>query len=92
MLTYEMIAIADKNGKTYEKRDKNRNIRYHREKGFYNEKGQECIYSYLADYEYEPDTVNHFIHENGWQELKPVEVTMEEVEARFGYPVRIIMK
>lgn len=82
MTTYEMVALADKNGKIY----KNEDLRYSREKGFYNKNGKKA----LVMYEMETEQLNVFLHDSNWNEIKPRKITIEEIEMILGYPIEII--
>lgn len=82
MTTYEMVALADKNRKTYV----NGKLRYNKEKGFHDERGNTST----LEYEYEVDQLNAFIHDFDWEELKPKKMTIEEIEKTLGYSIEII--
>lgn len=76
MMTYEMVGVADQNGKTYESKYGT----YSKEKGFH------VCCSKGAD-----DLVNALFHENCWslkQEVK--QMTKEDIEKELGYKIKIV--
>lgn len=82
MTTYEMVALADKNGKIYENED----LRYSKERGFHDKSGK----SATVAYEMETEQLNVFIHDTNWEEIKPRKITVKEIEMLLGYPIEII--
>ena len=84
LTTYEMVALADKNGKTYENED----LRYSRERGFHDKSGKSATIAY----EMETEQLNVFIHDTNWEEMKPRKITIAEIETFLGYPIEIIQE
>ena len=75
--TYEMVELADNNGKTYTSRD----LYYQRDKGFTDNEGVIWGAGAYCDCD---DGLNTFIHEDGWVEITQ-EYTLEELYAVVGH-------
>lgn len=77
MHTYEMVAVADENGRTYVS-----------QYGTYNKQdGFRLATSYL----FYPIVVDKLFHEDCWSIKKEVkEMTKEEIEKELGYEIKII--
>lgn len=75
MYTYQMVGVADQNGRTYECKYGT----YSKEKGF------------VFPYEYiDISFVNKLFHEDLWSlKVEPKKMTLSEVEKELGYPVEI---
>ena len=84
MYTYEMVALADENGRTYECKYGE----YNKEAGF---KFNETVESIVDEYGWR-EIVNILFHENLWKLKKdPVKMmTLEELEEDLGYKVKIV--
>ena len=81
MYSYEMIGVADQNGRTY----KSKYGTYDRENGF-----QLNGFAYDNDI---GDLLYELLHENCWslkeEKPKPKKMTKEEIEAALGYEIEI---
>ena len=78
MMTYEMVGIADQNGRTY----KSKYGKYNKEHGF------------LLSEDYQNigkcELIDKLFHENCWSlEQKPKRMTKEEIEKELGYKIDI---
>lgn len=84
MHTYEMVALADENGREYESLYGT----YSKEDGF---KFNESVEPIVEDKGYR-ELVNILFHENLWKLKKePVkEMTLQELERELGYRVKIV--
>ena len=83
MYTYQMVGLADENGKTYESKYGT----YNKEDGFkFNENVQPIVKNGWRN------LVNILFHEDLWKLKKePVkEMTLNDIEKELGYRVRII--
>ena len=81
--TYEMVGVADENGRTYETIYGT----YNREDGF---KFNDSIIPIINEGGYE-ELINTLFHEDLWKLQKDVKnMTLEEIEKELGYPVRIV--
>lgn len=78
MYTYQMIGIADENGRTY----KSKYGSYNKDKGFQ--------LNYIALREDISDLLYELFHEDCWKISKPKKMTKEEIETALGYEVDII--
>lgn len=80
MMTYEMIGVADQNGRTYESKF-----------GTYNKSdGFSLKYPY-SDYSV-TELLYDITHENVWslkEEPKPKKMTKEEIEKALGYKIEL---
>lgn len=65
MKTYEMVSLADRNGKIYRAQD----MHYQREEGFYGIYGKEHKEWKPDAWSHESDGLNRFIHADGWEEI-----------------------
>lgn len=86
MYTYEMIKLADENGKTYRAGNNDSYIRYNKSLGFHDCNGK--AWGAVA-YTYTKDGLNTFIHEEGWVELKK-KLTKAQLVEIVGYDFEII--
>lgn len=82
MNTCEMVVLADNNGKTYI----NNGVKYNKIKGFHTKKGTVSNIEYEDDF----DFLNTFCHDPFWEEVKPKEMTVEDIEKILGYSIKII--
>ena len=84
MYTYEMVALADENGRTYECKYGE----YNKENRF---KFNEIVEPIVDKYGWR-EIVNILFHENLWHLKKdPVKMmTLEELEQELGYKVKIV--
>lgn len=84
MHTYEMVALADENGREYESLYGT----YSKEDGF---KFNESVEPIVEDKGYR-ELVNILFHENLWKLKKePIkEMTLQELERELGYRVKIV--
>ena len=84
MQTYEMVALADENGREYESLYGT----YNKDDGF---KFNESVEPIVEDKGYR-ELVNILFHENLWRLKKePIkEMTLQELEKQLGYKVKIV--
>lgn len=86
MTTYEMLTLADENGKTYI----NDGIRYNKVKGFHDKNGTVS----MIEYENNFDFLNVFVHDPDWEELKVKRIMLKEaseiLENILNCPVEIV--
>lgn len=83
MKTYEMVALAEENGRAYNVND----MAYQKDVGFvrkidFTQEWKASAWSELG--------LQKFILCDGWQELKPKEMTIEEIEKELGYQIKIV--
>lgn len=81
MKTYEMVALADKNGKTYQTGD----MLYNFSKGFHDDDGEEWGANAFLH-----RGLQYFIHMDEWKEVNIKEMTLLELETKLGYRVKIV--
>lgn len=81
MYTYEMIGIADENGKTYTSQYGS----YNKETGFVLNDHSNTRLKSISQ------LINNLFHENCWSLDKPViTMTKEEIEKELGYKINIV--
>ena len=78
MKTYEMVALANSNGKTYKTGD----MFYNKREGFRDAPGRPWN---VSAYGHEENGLNIFMHEDGWEEIKPRTYTMQELYKIVGH-------
>lgn len=82
MKTYEVVAIANYNGKTYRTGD----MYYNRENGFHESNGKEWdVMAWQGR-----GGLNDFINEEGWKVCELKKMTIEEIEEILGCKIEII--
>jgi hypothetical protein len=85
MYTYEMVKLADEDGKTYAcGNGASGFIRYSKEKGFHDKDGEMWNFNMYGE-----NGLSIFIHIEGWAELPAKEMTLEEIEKSLGYPIKL---
>jgi hypothetical protein len=82
MKTYEMVALADKDGKTYQSGE----MYYQKDKGFHDEFGREWE---ASAYNCE-NGLSRFIHEDEWELVAKRKMTIQEIEDILGYNIEIV--
>ena len=93
MMTYEMIGVADQNGRTYESKYGT----YNKEKGFVINpsyiKFNSALDSKHILFSYQK-LLDGLFHDNCWslkiEKPKPKKMTKEEIEKELGYEVEIV--
>lgn len=84
MYTYEMVKLADEDGKTYTCGDSPNSFKYSKEKGFYTDNNPGC-----GEVMFVKGGLSNFVHIDKWEELKPKEMSLYAIEKVLGYPVRV---
>lgn len=83
LTTYQMVTLADVNGKTYGTGD----MYYSKETGFVDKAG---VVWDLCAFESYSNPFSEFIHLSGWKEVSEKEMTKEEIEKKLGYKIKIV--
>lgn len=81
MKTYEMVAIADKNKKTYI----TGSMRYNFRLGFHDENGDDWDAKAWSG----KGGLSDFIHNDEWKEVIKTKMTLREIEKELGYEIEI---
>ena len=73
MYTYEMVKLADEDGKTYTCGNYRNSFKYSKEKGFYADDYPDC-----GNTTFVKGGLSEFVHIDKWYELKTREMSLEE--------------
>lgn len=82
MKTHEMVALAEKDGKTYKSRD----MFYNKEQGFHNKDNDEWPVSAWNI----KNGLKRFVLNDGWEVVEPKKMTIEDIKKELGYDFEII--
>jgi len=88
MKTYEMVALAEKSGRTY----KNCAMYYNKGVGFFDaETDREWDYnSFSSESTGKPNGLYRFIMCDGWEICEKRKMTKEQIEEKLGFKIEII--
>jgi len=82
MKTFEMVILADQNNKLYICDD----MYYKNGIGFHDSRGHDWEAIAFDNV----GGLNEFIHMEGWDEVEPRKMTLDEISEKLGYKVEIV--